>query len=154
MEHTKWFDRVTGGDSVRQVGLEAGVSNRTIAHQLKKGELSAEVIIKVAQAYGVNPLAALVDLGFAEAKWLIETSAKSALMGATDEELTDELLRRLKLLDSRPVDEVAEERSNGASITRMPGPRALGGEVFDYELAAADGAPDEENWGDDHDFIP
>ena len=110
--HTDWYRRVTRGDSNRQVSSLAGISDATLGRQLRAGELNADLIIKIAQAYDESPVVALVDLGFISAKWMQEMGTATALSRATDEELTDELLVRLKLIEDKPVDELAARRSN------------------------------------------
>lgn len=110
--HTEWFKRVTRNDSNRRASELADISPATLGRQLKAGELSADLIIKISQAYEESPVVALVDLGFISAKWMQEIGTTTALTRATDEELTDELLRRLKLIDDAPVDELAARRSN------------------------------------------
>lgn len=112
MEHTDWMQRITRGDSYRRVAELAGINDRTLANQMRAGELKPEMIIKIAEAYDESPVYALVDLGFISAKWLQEMGTSTALSRATDEELTDELLVRLKLIEDKPVDELAARRSN------------------------------------------
>ena len=108
--HNEWFKRVTRGDSIRQASDRAGISNVTLGRQLKAGELSADLIIKIAQSYDESPVVALIDLGFISARWVNELGSTTALTRASDEELTDELLRRLKLLPDAPVDDLAAKR--------------------------------------------
>lgn len=110
--HTEWFSRITRGDSNRQVAERAHVSDATLGRQLRAGTLAADMIIKVAEAYNESPVIALVDLGFMSARWVTEPGVVTALSRASDEELTDELLRRLNLLSDAPVDQLASERSN------------------------------------------
>lgn len=108
--HIEWLDKVTRGDSNREIARQSGVSDATLSRQRRAGELSSDLIIKIAEAYEESPVIALVDLGFMSAKWITEPGVVTALSRATDEELTDELLRRLNLLDKKPVDELAERR--------------------------------------------
>lgn len=108
--HTDWYRRVTRGDSNRHVSSRANISDATLGRQLKANELSADLIIKIAQAYDESPVVALVDLGFISARWMQEVGTTTALTRATDEELTDELLRRLRLIEDEPVDQLAERR--------------------------------------------
>lgn len=131
--HVEWFKRVTRNDSNRRASELADISPATLGRQLKAGELSADLIIKIAQAYHESPVVALVDLGFVSAKWINEIGTTTALSHATDEELTDELLRRLRLIDDSPVNELAERRSNIDS----PG-------VEPPIYAVADSSPDED----------
>lgn len=114
--HIEWLDKVTRGDSNREIARRAeGVSDATLSRQRRAGELSADLIIKIAEAYNESPVVALVDLGFMSAKWITEPGVITALSRATDEELTDELLRRLNLLDKNPVDELAARRNSNTS---------------------------------------
>lgn len=111
--HIEWLDKVTRGDSNREIARRAeGVSDATLSRQRRAGELSADLIIKIAEAYNESPVVALVDLGFMSAKWITEPGVITALSRATDEELTDELLRRLNLLNKTPVDELAARRNS------------------------------------------
>lgn len=114
--HIEWLDKVTRGDSNREIARRAeGVSDATLSRQRRAGELSADLIIKIAEAYNESPVVALIDLGFMSAKWITESGVVTALSRATDEELTDELLRRLNLLDKTPVDELAARRNSNTS---------------------------------------
>lgn len=108
--HTDWYKRVTRGDSNRHVSSQAKISDATLGRQLKANELSADLIIKIAQAYDESPVVALVDLGFISARWMQEVGTTTALTRASDEELTDELLRRLRLIEDEPIDHLAERR--------------------------------------------
>lgn len=112
MQHTEWMKRVTRGDSYRRVAELAGVNDRTLANQMRAGELRPELVIKIAEAYEESPVIALVDLGFISARWITEPGVVTALSRATDEELTDELLRRLRLIEDEPVDQLAQRRSS------------------------------------------
>lgn len=108
--HTAWYKRVTRGDSNRHVSSRANISDATLGRQLRANELSADLIIKIAQAYDESPVVALVDLGFISARWMQEVGTTTALTRASDEELTDELLRRLRLIEDEPIDHLAERR--------------------------------------------
>ena len=145
--HTEWFKRVTRNDSNRRAADLAKISPVTLGRHLKANELSADLIIKIAQAYNESPVVALVDLGFVSARWLQEVGTTTALTRASDEELTDELLRRLRLLDDQPVDDLASRRA-GAPVS---GPHASlddDGIVRDFAYSpdeyAADSSPNEQ----------
>ncbi|MFS0212189.1 hypothetical protein ACL1EU_11740 [Corynebacterium striatum] len=150
--HSEWFKRVTRNDSNRRAADLADISPVTLGRQLKANELSADLIIKIAQAYDESPVVALVDLGFVSAKWMQEIGTTTALTRATDEELTDELLRRLRLIEDTPVDELAARRSNNTS------PVSDASDSMPLS-AVADDSPDEDalreegDWTDP-DYIP
>ena len=138
--HNEWFKRVTRNDSNRQASERAGISNVTLGRQLKAGELSADLIIKIAQAYEESPIVALIDLGFVSARWMSEHGITTALTRASDEELTDELLRRLNLLSNEEVDDLAERRRMSGASGSMP------------STAVADDSPDEDALREDGDW--
>lgn len=64
--HKKWFKRITNDASGRTAATEAGIAIATLNRQLGKNELSAETVIALARAYGVAPVAALVQTGYLE----------------------------------------------------------------------------------------
>ena len=127
--HTDWYKRVTRGDSNRHVSSQAKISDATLGRQLKANELSADLIIKIAQAYNESPVIALVDLGFISAKWMQEVGTTTALTRASDEELTDELLRRLRLIEDEPIDHLAERRKK-ARMSNPFGSMPLGAVAY------------------------
>ena len=161
MEHMEWFDRTTSGETLRQVAKRADVPLATLSSQTRKGTLKADVIIKVAEAYDESPVIALVDLGFMSSRWITEPGVRTALSRASDEELTDELLRRLNLLDTRPIDQLADDLKNRRLNISNPDvasdPYADGAVPTWDEIAhlphAADSSPNEqterENRGED-----
>lgn len=149
-DHITWYKTVTKGDSNRQASDKAGLNNATLGRQLKAGALSAENVIRIAEAYGESPIISLVDLGFMSAKWINEHGALTSLRKASDEELTDELLRRLHLLSDKEADDLAERRRQD-TMSDGHGSIPLS--------AVADSSPDEDalreegDWTDP-DYIP
>lgn len=141
--HITWYQTVTKGDSNRQASEKAGLNNATLGRQLKAGALSAENVIRIAEAYGESPIVALVDLGFMSSKWMNEHGALTSLRKASEEELTDELLRRLHLLSDESVDDLAEKRSKQAMSDAH-------GSIPD--TAVADSSPDEDDLREDGDW--
>lgn len=137
--HNSWFKRVTRNDSNRRAAELANISPVTLGRQLKADDLSADLVIKIAQAYDESPVVALVDLGFVSAKWIQEVGITTALTRASDEELTDELLRRLQLLDDSPVDELASRRAK----SNRPAP-PVQADRYDPQKHVADSSPDED----------
>lgn len=115
MEHADWFKHITRNDSHREVARRADLNNRTLANQVNAGDLKPEVVIKIAQAYDESPIVALIDLGYISAKWMTQLGTRTSLSRASDEELTDELLRRLQLLSDEPADDLAKKRMSGAT---------------------------------------
>lgn len=148
MKHTEWIRKVTQGDSERAIGKKANVPFRTINSQLSRGSLSAENVISVAIGYGVHPVRALVDTGFLDAKYATEIDPASALRLVTEDDLADEVLRRMKLAGEHeafttPVDDLAARRRGSPASDVSPG-------AYDPERMVADSSPDEDQLrGDD-----
>ncbi|EPD70824.1 hypothetical protein HMPREF1219_00119 [Corynebacterium pyruviciproducens ATCC BAA-1742] len=141
--HTQWLRRITRGDSNRQICDLAHLAPSTLGRQIREGRLDPAIIIKVAQAYEESPVIALVDLGYISARWITEPGIATALSRATDEELTNELLRRLQLLPDEPVDELVEQRRSNKPSSALPDD----GVVRDWDDSiphAADSSPDED----------
>lgn len=133
MKHTEWLIAVTS-DSVRNVAITIGLPPRTLATQLEKQRLSPENIIKIAEHYDTHPVGALVDTGYLDPRWANQVDPESAVRLLTDEQVTNEVLRRLTEVRGEhpefhtPVDELAERRAN------------VGPEFY----AVADSSPDED----------
>lgn len=127
--HIEWLDRTTRGDSNREIARQENISDATLSRQKRAGELSSDLVIRIAEAYIESPVIALVDLGFMSSKWITEPGVVTALSRASDEELTDELLRRLNLLDKRSVDGLTARHSNKNTPAVQP--------ISDDELADA-----------------
>ncbi|WP_165242412.1 hypothetical protein [Corynebacterium lizhenjunii] len=97
MDHSKWMSQTTAGDSIRSAALKAGIAQRTLAHQVDKGSISAENVIAVAVAYGVHPVSALVDTGYLDPRYARQVDPMTALRQVTEEQLAQEVMRRMKI---------------------------------------------------------
>lgn len=129
MDSRHWLGTITS-DAQNEIARRAGIPQRTLYHQLDKG-LSVDNIIRIAVAYGRHPLRALIDTGHIDPAWSMAPDVESALRLASDDQLTDEILRRLN------------ESHGKNSIFDVPI-----GDLEDRHLASvADSSPDE----DDHD---
>ena len=114
MNAKEWL-RVTTTDPLNEIARRAGIPQRTLYNQLERRSLAAENVIKVADAYGVHPLRALIDCGYVDAGWAELPDVDTALRRATDDQLADEILRRLKLAHGstvfdEPIDDLARRR--------------------------------------------
>lgn len=160
-KHEQWVNELIGEDTRRIASKKADASESTLSRQLQRNSLSPEMVIALCRAYGRSPVDGIVETGYLYPHE-ITGAIRTGLHQAKNRDILDEINRR-----SDPESDRLFARGDNYinpapdapwpeidNITRMPGPRALDGEVFDYENAAADGSPDEENWGDDHDFIP
>ena len=146
-KHTDWLDKVLGGDSLREASKIADVPMRTLYSQREKGRITAENVIAIAIAYGHHPVGALVDTGYLDEKWAKSIDPMRALRDVDEEELADEVLRRMKLgktngaLDT-PIDELAAKRGQ-YDIVAAPENIVLTFE-YDPEKMVAYRGPDED----------
>lgn len=97
MEHSKWFERLTGNDSALNASKTARprLNNATLSRQLNKDQLSSEVVIALARGYGQPPVEALAQTGYlspAEASGLPRDALAKLL---TDQDLIHELAVRV-----------------------------------------------------------
>lgn len=117
MEHSEWLQKVSKGDSINASANKAGIQQRTLARQVDREHIDAESVIALAIAYGIHPVGALVETGYIDEKWASQIDPFLAVRKLTDEQILEEILRRMKLPgDHRefttPVDELIEERRN------------------------------------------
>lgn len=104
MNTTEWLANITD-DSHTAIAAKAGISDRTLRHQIGKGSISVENVVRIANAYGQNPLRILINMGLADESWARIEDIEGALRRATDQQLTDEFLRRLKIAPNPKWDE-------------------------------------------------
>ncbi|WP_293817635.1 hypothetical protein [uncultured Corynebacterium sp.] len=154
MIHSEWFERVKE-DSVRGTAKTIGIPQRTLAAQLDKEKLSPENVIAIAIAYGHHPVGALVETGYLDKKWATQVDPIHALRTVTEDQLADEVLRRMKLgqatgaLDE-PIDQLAAKREAKKSNTTTP---SAGQRPYDDGMpsdAVADSSPEVGGTPDDY----
>ena len=116
MNHSDWVEQISDGDAINAIATKAGIVHRTFARQVERSRISAENVIAIAIAYKHHPVGALVDTGYLDEKWATQVDPARALRAVTEDELADEVLRRMKIgvkrngpLDT-PVDELAQRR--------------------------------------------
>nr|DAT11452.1 MAG TPA: repressor protein [Caudoviricetes sp.] len=129
MNHKEWLEKTTV-DSVNAIAKKINVKQRTLAAQLDRDRLTPENVIKIAEHYGNHPVGALVETGYLSEKWASGIDPFLAVRKLTDEQILEEILRRLKLPgDHRefvtPIDELVEERqgklrSVAGNVTPLP----------------------------------
>lgn len=97
MEHSKWFDRTTGGDSALNASKTARprLNNATLSRQLNKGQFTAEVVIAIARGYGQSPVEALAQTGYITSDEAVDLPRESLADLLTDQELIRALALRV-----------------------------------------------------------
>lgn len=91
-----WFRDTVGDHSINAVAQRSGLVQGTLNRQLKEGRLSPEATVAIARAYGVDVLDALVTQGLLAAADLRQHGVRAALEDATDEQIADLVLARMK----------------------------------------------------------
>lgn len=112
MEHTTWIEKITEGDSAREVGRKSGIPFRTITTQINKNKISAENVILIAMAYEAHPVRALVDCDYLEAEYAATTDPATAIKEISDDGLAAEVLYRLT--------RKTKAEQSGSSLTSTP----------------------------------
>lgn len=95
MDFKKWIEGLPGAPLVTQAAERAGIDRSTISRQLKRGSVSAENVIALARAHGASPADALVETGYLEPGELDGAGVPEALGHATNQQLLDEIHRRV-----------------------------------------------------------
>lgn len=153
MNNSEWLEQVTNNASVNAAANRAGIVQRTLSRQVERGEISAENVIAIAIAYGAHPVRALVDNGYLDEKYARTVDPMTALRSVTEDQLADEVLRRMKLglktsALTTGIDDLAQRRKG----TPVSGPSDSlqdedDGTVMDWDDSiphAADSSPDEQ----------
>ncbi|MFT3661962.1 MAG: hypothetical protein QM809_11330 [Gordonia sp. (in: high G+C Gram-positive bacteria)] len=94
MNFQEWLDALTGGDSLRTVATNTGVSHSTISRQLAKSKLDPELVIALARAYRHNEVDALVETGYVDSASVELAGIPVALGYATNAQILDEIRKR------------------------------------------------------------
>lgn len=108
-------------DSGRMIAKKTGITERTLLHQISNERIPLENIIKIADVYGYSPIRALIDYGAIDEAWARVPDIQAAIRLADDEQLTDELLRRINAapnpLWDEPVGDLESRRRSKKSNT-------------------------------------
>lgn len=112
MKFNEWLEALTG-DGSAEIAKKTGIPKRTLQHQVAHDKPSLENLICISSTYGRSPISTLISLGFIDEVWAQVPDIEAALRLATDEQLTDEILRRLLAGSSAydtPIDELVARR--------------------------------------------
>lgn len=101
MNHKDWLETITSG-SVLAISKAIGTANSTLVAQLNKQKISPENVIRIAEQYGFHPVDALVDTGYIDKRWAKAITPLQALREVSEDDLADEVLRRMKLGQNSP----------------------------------------------------
>lgn len=97
MDKKTYFAQLTHDAAINEISTKTGLSVSTLWRQYNKGcEFSAESVIIIARAYSENPVEALVEFGYIRADEMANGRTVARLHDASNDELLQELARRLK----------------------------------------------------------
>ena len=158
MELNEVLAKITS-DSGRAMAKKSGITERTLLNQISNQRMPLDNLIKVADAYGYSPIRALIDIGAIDQAWTHVPDIDAALRLADDEQLTDELLRRIQAAPNpmweEPVGDLEAKRR--AKNSNNP-EQSVSSDGYDPLKHAGYSGPDEDamrGYGEeDDDHIP
>lgn len=95
MEMKAWISTLPGSPLPTQAAEAAGIDRSTMSRQLKRGNLSAENVIALCRAFGKSPADGLVETGHLERSDFDGAGVVDALSEATNQQILDEITKRL-----------------------------------------------------------
>ena len=145
MNLTQWIEQVTGGATPQEIAKAAKLPVRTVQHQLSTGRMSLENKILIGVAYRHHPMRTLVEWEVVNPEWASVPDIEAALRLAGEEQLADEVLRRMlsgknDAFDAT-VDELAARRSNTPPSDVEPLPSAANRRPLEPEEGDDDYGP-------------
>lgn len=132
-EFVAWLRSVTRDHSDRQIAANAGIPTATFNRQISSDSVTPENAVAVAVAYGASPVRALIALGVLDPDDIDTAGVEHALREATDQQLVDEIMRRLEGTGEKPTVFDDPPRLHAADVSstapdsghRRTGPKAM-----------------------------
>lgn len=119
MNLTQWIEQITGNATAQEIAKAANLPLRTVQHQLSTGRMSLENKILIGVAYRHHPMRTLIEWEIVNPEWERIPDIEAALRLAEEEQLADEVLRRMLLGKNDAfditVDDLAARCSNNTS---------------------------------------
>ncbi|MBS1674448.1 MAG: helix-turn-helix transcriptional regulator [Actinobacteria bacterium] len=117
----EWLRTIGANESLREIASKTGVSHATLSRQINDGAFLMDTTIRIARAYNVSPVAALVANGHLTASEAGLDSVQSALELARDEQLVLEIARRLDVTELGSIyDAPLSEAVSEATMHEFP----------------------------------
>ncbi len=143
MTFNDWLNHLPGSPTPSQAADAAKLSRATVLRHHEKNATTAEYVIKIARAYNINEIQALIDLGYVNEASVLELAIENALGMAKNSQMLAELDRRVDP-DARRV-----FRGEGAEIVDLDDRRTTP-DVQDLDYAADHRVPEPEEGDDDY----
>lgn len=97
-EMAGWLAETAGDASTNEIARNAGVTVSTLHRQRTSGNYSPDTVARIARAYGVSVIDALVTLGLIHPDDIATGQVIDGLREATDQQLVAEIARRLEVI--------------------------------------------------------
>ena len=121
MDKVTYFKQLTGDAAINEISVKTGLSVSTLWRQYNKGcDFNAEALIIIARAYEGNPVEALVQFGFLTNEEAKQGETNGLLRDASNDELLQELARRLKRTPTGPTARSSTARNTAWPRTMTP----------------------------------
>ncbi|WP_058120577.1 helix-turn-helix domain-containing protein [Actinobaculum massiliense] len=95
MTSIEWLEETIGDDSMSEAARKSGFPTSTLTRQIGRGNLSAEVAVAIARAYGVDVETALIRQGLITEEEVSSARKRYSLSTFSDKELAGEIARRV-----------------------------------------------------------
>lgn len=142
-----WFSATTAGYSLNEVAKRSGIAVASLHRYTQNWSFTAEAVAKVARAFEASIPDALVAHGVVEASELASVAIAGTLSDATDQQLLDEIARRLALAPEGESEVFDSLNSGGNATVHYPD---FSGDTVDDERAVASDRSDDN--GEDTDY--
>lgn len=95
MEHVQWFDSLPGKPSISAAARAANIQKTTLMRQLDRKNIPAENVIAICRAFGKSAADGLVETGYLTPGDFEGAGVVEALSQATNQQIVDEISKRL-----------------------------------------------------------
>lgn len=95
MDMKDWIASLPGSPLPTQAAEASGIDRSTISRQLKRGQLSAENVIAICHAFRKSAVDGLIETGYLTPDDLEGAGIVEALAQATNQQIVDEISKRL-----------------------------------------------------------
>ncbi|UOQ58133.1 hypothetical protein MUN78_04605 [Leucobacter allii] len=146
-EMNDWFAATAGSVSLNEVSKRSGIPIASLHRYTQNGSFTAEAVVKIARAFDASIPDALVAQGIVTHSELSSLSISGTLADATDQQLLDEISRRLAAVPEGESDVFDSVPSGKGGTVHYPD---FTREPVEDELAAASERIDDPNDSDEH----
>jgi len=143
----EWLKSIGATESLREIASKTGLSHATLSRQINDGRFLIDTTIRLARAYGVSPVTALVKFGYLTAEEADVDRVAATLEIAEDKQLVAEVGRRLGITEITTIFDQPISQAIETTNIRHLRPNVGGAEEAEHtnqEHALA--ASDREDW--------